>query len=88
MKVRRLNRRTYKTFNSFDAATGYTVRYGQAKDGGWGAMPDAFMAICGARTLKQVKKIISEAIQIHLEHARENGLPIPKPEMEVAHASR
>ena len=79
-------RRAGTLFSGVDEATGYTVRYEQAKDGGWGAMPDAFMAICGASTLKQVKKLTSEAIQICLDDALENGWPIPKPENDIVRA--
>jgi predicted RNase H-like HicB family nuclease len=80
MKVRRLNRRTYNVFTSFDAATGYAVRFAQTRNGKWCGKPDAFMALCGGKTINQVKKLVSEAIQIHLEAAVENDWPIPEPE--------
>lgn len=79
MKARRLNRRTLHTFIRTDSS-GYVVRFGQGKDGYWAAVPNAFLAISAARTLKQVKKMSSEAIQLCLEHASETGWDIPKPE--------
>lgn len=81
MKVRRLNRRTYNYFIAVDP-TGYIVRCERNRSGYWCAKPDAFMALCGATTMRKVKKLASEAIQIHLEAAVEDGLEPPKPERE------
>jgi predicted RNase H-like HicB family nuclease len=40
---------------------------------------------CGAAadSLDEVKKLIQEAIQFHLEGLRENGLPLPEPSTQV-----
>jgi predicted RNase H-like HicB family nuclease len=35
-----------------------------------------------AKTAAQAKKLIAEAVPLHLEGLREDGLPIPEPEAE------
>lgn len=82
MKVRRLDRRTYNYFNAVDP-TGYIIRYERNRRGFWCGKPDSFMAVFGAKTMRQVKNLASEAIQIHLEAAIEDGLEPPKPEREA-----
>jgi len=58
----------------------YYVVYEQAADGGWGAYPPDLpgVGIVG-ETREEARQLIREAIAIHLEGLREDGLPIPEP---------
>ena len=42
-------------------------------------VPDLPGCVAVARTRRAVKKLIREAIQLHIEDMRENGVRIPKP---------
>ena len=47
---------------------------------GYGAhVPDLPGCIAAARTLKETRKLIQEAIELHLEDMRATGQRIPKP---------
>jgi hypothetical protein len=72
-------RRAGNAFRRMDPS-GYVIRFARAKDGCWCAKPDAFVALSGARTLRQVKKLASEAVQICLADYVEMGWPIPNPD--------
>lgn len=70
----------------------YTVIYEQGPTS-WGAyVPDLPGVITVGDTRDEVERLIHEAIQLHLEGMREEGLPIPKPssfagEVEVTSAA-
>ncbi len=42
-------------------------------------LPDLPGCIATGKTLEEVRKRMSEAIELHLEGMREDGLPIPRP---------
>lgn len=42
-------------------------------------VPDLPGCVATGRSLQQVKKRIREAIELHVEGMKEDGLPIPKP---------
>ncbi|MEX2263220.1 MAG: type II toxin-antitoxin system HicB family antitoxin [Bryobacteraceae bacterium] len=57
----------------------YTVIYEQGPTS-WGAyLPDLPGVIAVGDSREEVERLIHEAIQLHLEGMREEGLPIPKP---------
>jgi predicted RNA binding protein YcfA (HicA-like mRNA interferase family)/predicted RNase H-like HicB family nuclease len=45
-------------------------------------VPDLPGCVAAAKTADEVKKLIAEAIPLHVEGLREDGLPIPAPETE------
>lgn len=45
-------------------------------------VPDLPGCVAVATTAREVKRLIAEAIPLHLEGMREDGLPIPVPETE------
>ena len=67
-------------FNGLDRETGYAVRFDLSRRGWWWSSVNAFPAWSTALTLRTARVRANEAIHIHLEHAIENGLPIPEPE--------
>jgi predicted RNase H-like HicB family nuclease len=47
---------------------------------GFGAyVPDLPGCVAGAKTRRAVKRLIREAIQLHVQDMREHGYPVPKP---------
>ena len=49
-------------------------------ENGYGAyVPDLPGCIAAAATRKEVRKLIHEAIEFHIEGLREDGEPVPKP---------
>ena len=46
--------------------------------------PDLPGCISVGDTLDEVKRMIQEAVELHIEGMREDGLPIPAPSTEVA----
>jgi predicted RNase H-like HicB family nuclease len=66
--------------------TSYLVIYEQAEDGGWGAhSPDVEGVFALGRTREEAERRMAEALDAHLAHLRENGLPLPQPR---THAGR
>jgi predicted RNase H-like HicB family nuclease len=45
-------------------------------------VPDLPGCVAVGKTAAQVKKLIAEAVPLHLDGLREDGLPIPDPETE------
>jgi predicted RNase H-like HicB family nuclease len=51
---------------------------------GWSAyVPDLPGLGVAAKTLPQTKKLLHEAIEMHIAGMREDGLPIPEPQTQV-----
>jgi predicted RNase H-like HicB family nuclease len=46
--------------------------------------PDLPGCVAAGGTLNEVKQLMREAIEIHIEGMREDGLPIPQPSTKVA----
>jgi hypothetical protein len=68
--------------NKFHAVhqTGYIVYYERAGDGGWGAHTDQLMLFCGARTLRQVKVLVSDGIETLRGDSAAEGWAMPAPQ--------
>jgi predicted RNase H-like HicB family nuclease len=49
-------------------------------------VPDLPGCVATAGTIPEIKRLIEEGIEFHLEGMREDGLPIPEPTTEVAYA--
>jgi predicted RNase H-like HicB family nuclease len=47
-------------------------------------VPDLPGCAAAAETLDEIKELMREAIEVHIEGMREDGLPIPAPSTEVA----
>jgi predicted RNase H-like HicB family nuclease len=47
-------------------------------------VPDLPGCITTGQTIEEVKRLMQEAIEFHLEGLREDGLPIPEPTTSVA----
>lgn len=47
-------------------------------------VPDLPGCVAAAETLDEIKELMREAIEFHIEGLREDGLPIPAPSTEVA----
>ncbi|MGH9638429.1 MAG: type II toxin-antitoxin system HicB family antitoxin [Bryobacteraceae bacterium] len=47
-------------------------------------VPDLPGGITTGRTIEEVERLMQEAIELHLEGLREDGLPIPEPLTAVA----
>jgi predicted RNase H-like HicB family nuclease len=66
----------------------YVVIYERGKEGeeNWGAwVPDLPGCISTGETLEEVRGHIREAIQLHLEGLKAEGLPVPEPSTQVDH---
>jgi predicted RNase H-like HicB family nuclease len=64
----------------------YVVIYerGMEREENWGAsVPDLPGCITTGETLEEVRRHIREAIQLHLEGLKAEGLPIPEPSTRV-----
>jgi predicted RNase H-like HicB family nuclease len=58
----------------------YTVIYEQAEEGNWGAyVPDLPVCCGGAATREELEVLMREAIEIHIEDLKAQGLPVPPP---------
>jgi predicted RNase H-like HicB family nuclease len=58
----------------------YTVIYEQAEEGNWGAyVPDLPVCCGGAATREELEVLMREAIEIHMEDLKAQGLPVPPP---------
>lgn len=47
-------------------------------------VPDLPGCITTGKTFEEVKQLMQEAIEFHIEGLREDGLPVPKPSTQVA----
>lgn len=61
----------------------YLVIYERGADS-WGAyVPDLPGLGVAGSTLEEVKQLVREAVEFHLEGLRENGDPIPEPNVQT-----
>ena len=49
-------------------------------------VPDLPGCVATAETLEEIKRLMHEGIEFHIQGMREDGLPIPEPLTEVAYA--
>ncbi len=57
----------------------YTVIYEKSKTGYGAYVPDLPGCVATGKTLAQVKRLIREAIELHVDSLREHGEPVPEP---------
>lgn len=58
----------------------YLAVFERGNDGGWGAyVPDLPGLAVSAETLEEVKQLIREGIDFHIEGLRADGMPVPPP---------
>ena len=66
----------------------YAVVIERGEDGGYGAyLPDLPGCVAVAETEAEVRKLIREAVEIHLKSMREDGDPIPQPSTQVEYVA-
>ena len=66
----------------------YAVVIERGEDGGYGAyLPDLPGCVAVATTEAEVRKLIREAVEIHLKSMREDGHPIPQPSTQVEYVA-
>ena len=58
---------------------GYTVIIEKTRTGYSAYVPDLPGCVAAARTTAAVRKLIAEAIELHVEDMRERGQKVPKP---------
>jgi predicted RNase H-like HicB family nuclease len=63
----------------------YAVVIEKAKNNYAAYVPDLPGCVATAKTVEQVERLIREAIKIHIEGLREDGLPIPEPTSQLAY---
>ena len=63
----------------------YLVIIEQAKDGGYSTyVPDLpGCVVCGQDTPKEARRLIREAIEVHIQGMIEDGQPIPEPKSQA-----
>ena len=57
----------------------YTVIYEKSATGYGAYVPDLPGCVATGKTKAQVKKLIREAIELHIESLRQHGEPVPEP---------
>jgi len=57
----------------------YTVIYEKSATGYGAYVPDLPGCVAAGKTKAQVKKLIREAIQLHIESLKQHGEPVPEP---------
>ena len=63
----------------------YTVIFEQGPEGNWGAyVPDLPVVAGGADTREELELLMRDAIQLHVDDLKAQGLSIPEP---VSHAA-
>jgi len=65
----------------------YAVVFEKGKKSYGAYVPDLPGCVAVAKTLDEVKRLIREAVELHLEGMRTDGLPIPEPSTVVASVS-
>jgi predicted RNase H-like HicB family nuclease len=49
-------------------------------------VPDLPGCVATGETLEEITRLMREGIEFHLEGMREDGIPVPEPQTEVAYA--
>jgi predicted RNase H-like HicB family nuclease len=79
------------TLNSMIEASGVEMKYlviYEKSPTGWGAfVPDLPGLGVAGSTLEEVKKLIREGIEFHIEGMKLNGDPIPQPSVQTEYVS-
>jgi predicted RNase H-like HicB family nuclease len=57
----------------------YVVVFEKSATGYSAYLPDLPGCVAAAKTLKKVRELIREAVEMHIESMREHGEPIPEP---------
>ena len=57
----------------------YTVIYEKSATGYGAYIPDLPGCVATGKTKAQVKKLIREAIELHIESLKQHGEPVPEP---------
>jgi predicted RNase H-like HicB family nuclease len=58
----------------------YLIILEKAKDGTiWAQVPDLPGCFSSGKTTREAKKNIVEAIELHIEGLKEEGMPVPRP---------
>ncbi|MBZ5648130.1 MAG: type II toxin-antitoxin system HicB family antitoxin [Acidobacteriia bacterium] len=57
----------------------YTVIFEKGKTGFGAYVPDLPGCVAVGKTMRQVKKLIREAIELHIESLKAHGEPVPEP---------
>lgn len=57
----------------------YAIVIEKAEDGFSAYVPDLPGCVAAGRTIEEVESLIREAIRLHVEGLREDGLPVPEP---------
>ena len=57
----------------------YTVIYEKSATGYGAYIPDLPGCVATGKTKAQVKKLIREAIELHIESLKQHGEPVPQP---------
>ena len=57
----------------------YTVIYEKSSTGYGAYVPDLPGCVATARTLEKTRKLIREAIELHIESLKQHGERVPKP---------
>ena len=57
----------------------YTVIYEKSATGCSAYVPDLPGCVAAGKTKAQVKKLIREAIELHIESLKQHGEPVPEP---------
>ncbi len=66
----------------------YAVVIERGEDGGYGAyLPDLSGCVAVAATEAEVRRLIREAVKIHLRGMREDGDPVPQPTTQVEYVA-
>ncbi len=66
----------------------YAVVIERGEEGGNGAyIPDLSGCVAVAKTETEVRRLIQEAMALHLRSMREDGEPIPEPSTQVEYVS-
>jgi predicted RNase H-like HicB family nuclease len=57
----------------------YAVMFEKTRTGYSAYVPDLPGCIAAGKSVRELERLIREAIQLHLDGLREDGAPIPKP---------
>jgi predicted RNase H-like HicB family nuclease len=61
----------------------YLVAFEKSETGYGAYAPDLSGCVAAAKTLEETEQLMSEAMQLHVDAMREDGLPVPMPRATV-----